>query len=178
MKKLIILFLFFSILFVFTGCAKYSPKTTNPAEVTFHFEGNERSALTFWRKLDANGKKGQIFSVGGNSKAKLMMNSGFKKPYSDTIMLDEGMYYLDSYQIVSGNGFIVSEGTHYTRRNGWDKEANAPLYLSFEVKSGQKLTLPKVNIIVKRESKDKFLTKLEYEDPNKIFIAGKKANEF
>jgi hypothetical protein len=176
MKKIFILMFLVSIFFIF-GCATYSPKTTNPAKVSFYFEGNGKSVLTFWRKINSDGTKGQIFSVGGNSNMALVMNMRFKKPYSQTIILDEGTYYLDSYQIANGNGFIISQKGHYTQRNGWDKETNQPLYLSFNVKAGEQLILPKVKLLPKEEGND-FLVKFEFEDPNGIFTVGKKVKGF
>jgi hypothetical protein len=182
MKKMIKLSFLFMITSLFIcGCAmltEYRVKTTNPASVDFYFEGNGKSALTFWRKMEADGKKGKIFYVGGNSKGALMMNAGFRDPYLESVLLDEGIYYLDSYQIADGKGFIVSEFGHYLMRNGLDKKTKEPRYLSFEVKAGERLELPRVKIEVKEQSEGKYLTRFEYKDDKNIFKAGKNAKEF
>lgn len=66
--------------FLLTSCATYSVKTPDPATVTMKVEHNGDSVLTFWRKINADGTKGQRFSVGGNSTFALFMNMGLKKP--------------------------------------------------------------------------------------------------
>lgn len=169
-----------SILLFVVSCATNSVKTQNPATVSFDFEGNGKSALTFWRKINPDGTKDSVFSVGGNTKAALMMNSGFKYPESETIKLDAGTYYLDSFQIDNNNGFIVSESGHYLMRNGWDKANNKPYFLSFTVKEGETLVLPRVNIkaevIGNYNPTVKF--RFEFEDENKVFTIGDKTKQF
>ena len=174
MKK--ILFCLIAIIFA-VSCATNSVKTNNPAQVVFDFEGNEKLALTFWRKINPDGTKGSVFSVGGASKSALMLNMGFKDPEQETIKLDAGTYFLDSFQIVDSNGFIVSEGKHYLLRNGWDKDKNKPYFLSFSVKEGETLVLPKVKIIAKKDGKNAIF-RFEFVDKNNIFTIGEKAKQF
>jgi hypothetical protein len=122
-----------------TACAMQAKiQSDNPASVTFSIKGkNDSNALTFWRKIDANGKKGRRFSL-GQSQAASFMNAGLPEFAPETINLDPGTYYLDSYQ-ASG---CVSENTHFMMRNGWDDANNKPLYMSFTVSEGQTLNLP------------------------------------
>jgi hypothetical protein len=174
MKKL--LSCLFVILFV-VSCATNSVKTENPAFVSFDFEGNGKSALTFWRKINSDGTKGSVFSVGGNTRVALMMNNGFKNPKSETIKLDVGTYYLDSFQIDYSNGYIVSEGKHYLMRNGWDKKNNKPYFLAFTVKEGETLVLPKVKVVAKTIGRNAIF-RFEFEDENNVFTIGDKAKQF
>ncbi|MFC1659685.1 hypothetical protein ACFL0U_03910 [Pseudomonadota bacterium] len=176
MKKLLYLIILSCFL---SSCASYKPQTQEGVDVTFYFEGNGKSALTFWRRIDENGKVGKRFAVGGNEGFALFFNSGFRYPYSTTLKLDPGTYYLDSYQVVYDNGFVVSEGGHYMTRNGWDKENNKPIFLSFKVKKGSKsVTLPMVNIEVQNTGNNKAIGKFNFKDPNSIFTVGPRTNEF
>lgn len=176
MKKV---YLFFVILLsgiIFTSCASIpKPLTDEPSEVSFYFKGNGASVLTFWKKLEtADGPKSKRFSVGGNSRAALMMNMSFKKPYVQKIKLDPGIYYLDSFQIVTSGGYILSQGGHYSKRNGWDEAANAPLWLSFEVKPNKDIVLPEVEIVPISLSNDKnfeFEFKIDNDEDN-VFTIG------
>lgn len=176
MKK--ILFCLVTMLLV-ASCAMNSVKTTNPAQVSFNFEGNGYSALTFWRKINPDGSKGSVFSVGGNSRANLMLNMGFKQPQTEIMNLDAGTYFLDSFQITDTEtgGFIVSEGKHYLFRNGWDKGKNKPHFLSFTVKEGETLTLPKVVILAKKDGSNATF-RFEFEDKDNVFTVGEKAKQF
>lgn len=173
MKKILI---FISFLVLISSCAMPpKPTTKNPARVTFNFSGNGKSALTFWRKLNDDGTKGGVFSVGGSSRTALMLNTGFSYPYSETVTLDAGTYYMDSYQIATNNGFIVSQNAHYLLRNGWDKEKNKPFYLSFTIKDGENVILPRVEMNAEPGSFIKI--KFNYNDENKIFTIGTRAEK-
>ena len=142
--------------FMFLAACATVPKASDDAsEVTFYFESGGKSVLTFWKKINDNGSKGKVFSVGGNSQFGLMMNSGFKAPYAETIKLAPGTYYLDSLQVATASGFVVSQGKQYALRNGWDDADNKPLYLSFTVIDGQDLVLPKVEVIPVRQADKK-----------------------
>lgn len=161
-----------SVLLLISSCAiAPRPKTENPAKVTFDFSGNGKSALTFWRKLNNDGSKGKVFSVGGTSKFALILNMRFNYPYAETITLDAGTYFLDSFQIVYEDGFIVSEFNPYAFRNGLDNDGK-PKYLSFEVKDGKNLVLPRVDIIVDNYGKKNQSVKFNFEDKKKVFNIG------
>ncbi|PAF46892.1 hypothetical protein BKH41_08470 [Helicobacter sp. 12S02232-10] len=164
--------------FLLASCAIYSVKTPDPAIVSICVEHQGISVLTFWRKLNADGTKGQRFSVGGNSRLKLIMNTGFKKAYTETLKLDAGTYYLDSYQIDLGNSqFLISQDGAFNERNGWDDKNSKPLYVSFEVKPNQHLTLPPINIELKKVG-EKYLGKFHFEDKDNIYTIGSLANQF
>jgi hypothetical protein len=122
-----------------TACVMQAKiQSDNPASVTFSMKGkNDRNALTFWRKIDSSGAKGSRFSM-GQSQAASFMNSGLPEFAPETIKLDPGTYYLDSYQ----SSGCVSEHTRFMMRNGWDDANNKPLYMSFTVSEGQTLNLP------------------------------------
>ena len=105
---------------------------------------NDTAVLTFWRKIEADGTKGKRFSS-GISQMTGILNMNFPKAKPDTVPLDPGTYFLDSYQVPMGGGKdCISEGVHYTARNGWDDKNNAPHYVSFTVKEGQTLNLPEI----------------------------------
>ncbi|MCL2485213.1 MAG: hypothetical protein FWF00_03075 [Endomicrobia bacterium] len=173
MKKIVLLM--FSILIGLSACATV-PKPSKEAQsaaVTFYFSGNGLSALTFWRKINDDGSKGKRFSVGGASKASLLMNGGFKKPFEETIDLEAGTYYLDSFQISAKDGFIVSQIGHYLSRNGWDDAENKPKYLSFTVEGGKDLVLPKVEIIPVRKDKKSIVCRFKITpDDTDVFTIG------
>lgn len=163
--------------FLLTSCATYSVKTPDPATVTMKVEHNGDSVLTFWRKINADGTKGQRFSVGGNSTFALFMNMGFKKAYSSTLKLDEGTYYMDSYDIDLGYGHLLSQGGIFFLRNGWDDKNSKPLYISFSVKRNQHLVLPTIDIEVKQEN-GKNLVKFHFDDKEGVYTVGDLANQF
>ena len=170
MKKI----LAFTCIVLVTACAMTpTPKSDYPADVTFQFKSyNDDSALTFWRKIESNGGKGDRFSIGGASRTALMMNMGFSSFEPVAQQLDPGTYFLDSFQASSSvggaGGFCLSESGHYMFRNGWDDANNKPLYLSFSVEEGQKLTLPMVQFDENCNA--------SFSDPEKIFTVGEKLN--
>jgi len=143
-------------IFIFLSACATVPKAPEDAsEVTFYFESGGKSVLTFWKKINTDGSKGKVFSVGGNSRTALIMNSGFKDPYAETIKLASGTYYLDSLQVQTASGFIASQDKNYNFRNGWDDENNKPLYLSFTVVEGKNLVLPKVEVVPVKQADKK-----------------------
>ncbi|MDR2884060.1 MAG: hypothetical protein LBV09_03025 [Deferribacteraceae bacterium] len=155
MKQLLVLsVLLLSFSIFFTACAAKSPVSQDTpqadktlSQVIFNFKSsyNDRSVLTFWRKIEADGTKGERFFVGGGTTFSLMMNLPFPPFAPKTVELEAGRYYLDSYQVpIEGGKYCVSEGTHYTQRNGWDDTKGQPKYLSFTVEEGSGLTLPEV----------------------------------
>ena len=148
--------LFFGTLSLFlVSCSQSvpTPQTENTASVRINVASTDgKSALTFWRSIDAQGNKGKRFSIGGASSFGLLSNSNFKKAQYETLELDAGIYYLDSFQIQEGKRFIVSEQKHYTARNGWDDKANKPFFLAFSVKEGENLELPP--IVIKADVKN------------------------
>jgi hypothetical protein len=151
------------------SCVSIPKSSENGSSITFYFESEGRTVLTFWRKINEDGSKGKRFSIGGGSKMALIMNSGFGKPYSQTVKLDAGTYYLDSFETVS----IVSQKAHYASRNGWDDENNKPLYMSFTISDNQNIVLPKVEIIPVRQENKKYLYNFKMGSDNKdIFTLG------
>lgn len=152
-------------LILISACASNpNVASKNPAEVTFQFMDTKNLAsLTFWRKIESNGNKGDRFSVGVPT-FNLVMNTNFPTSKPETITLDPGTYYLDSFQV--GNT-CVSQSGHFKSRNGWDDNLKKPLYLSFSVKEGQKLTLPVVTFKYDCET-------ASFKDPKKIFTTGNK----
>ncbi|MDR1693925.1 MAG: hypothetical protein LBR70_01850 [Lactobacillaceae bacterium] len=163
MKKLFVLVLCVLI----SACASnLAVKSDNPAEATFKFKTPDNDAvLTFWRRIEPDGLKSSRFSVGVPT-ATLAMNGTFPRYYEESVQLDAGTYYLDSFQIpVSSTEFCVSQGGHYMLRNGWDDENNNPYYLSFTVKDGEKAVLPLVTMETDCET-------ASFSDPNKRFTVG------
>lgn len=149
MKKTVFLLIMPVLILLNSGCATV-PKPSSDVQtsaITFYFFAKDHSALTFWRKINDDGSKGKRFSVGGSSKASLFMNSGFSKPFEQTVNLEPGTYYLDSFQIVVKEGFLVSQNKHFAMRNGWDDTNKKPLYLSFTIEEGKDLILPQIEII-------------------------------
>jgi len=147
MKKVVLLMMLILIGLSACATAPSIPKGAKSSEVTFYFYGNDLSALTFWRKINDDGSKGKRFSVGGTSQFGLIMNSGFKKPFEENINLEAGTYFLDSFQVSTKDGFVVSQGKNYALRNGWDDDNKKPLYMSFTVEEGKDLILPRIEII-------------------------------
>lgn len=144
-----------------------TPTSKNPAEVTFRFKetvaykngaSEDNSVLTFWRKIEEDGKKSGRIAVG----------KAFRLYDPTTIQLDPGTYYLDSFQVGSSqNSFCVSQGGHYLTRNGWDDAANKPYYLSFTIKEGDVLELPEV--VFNSDCKS-----AAFKDPKNVFTVGSK----
>jgi hypothetical protein len=138
----------------------------NAASVTFGLKDTDgESVLTFWRKIDANGEKGSRFSIGGTSKVGLIMNMGFDSYAPIAKELAPGTYFLDSFQVNSGQKFCTSEGGHYMLRNGWDDATNKPLFVSFTVKENQNLTLPVITFAADCKS-------ASFDNASKIFNVG------
>lgn len=154
---------------VLTACAMApTAQSTNPANVTFGLKDSDgESVLTFWRKIDSDGTKGGRFSVGGTSTAGLIMNTGFSNYESIEKQLDAGTYFLDSFQVNSGDKFCVSEAGHYMFRNGWDDKNNKPLFVSFNVKEGQTVKLPVITFANDCKS-------VSFDNAAKIFTVGSK----
>jgi hypothetical protein len=131
------------------GCAMQPAiKSDNPANITMRFKSeNNKSVMTFWREMKADGTKGSRFMVGVD-RGTALMNMNFAGYAPNVVQLDPGAYFLDSYQApVSskpGVAYCVSQGGHYMTRNGWDDENKRPVYMSFIVKENQNLTLPMV----------------------------------
>lgn len=71
-----------------------------------------------------------------------------------------------------GSQFFVSQKGHYTSRNGWDKNANAPKFLAFTVKPGETLVLPSVEVIPNTDKTSAQTAVLKYDDPKGIFVLG------
>jgi hypothetical protein len=129
------------------ACAgKPSVESENPANVVFRFQSeNGDSVMTFWRKIESDGTKGKRFMV-GVSQGRALMNMPFPKYSPESLRLDPGTYFLDSYQaVVSGKpgiAYCISQSGHYSSRVGWDDADKKPLYMAFSIKEGQDLTLP------------------------------------
>ena len=131
-----------------SACALQPSVTSqNPANVTFQFKNAQNeSVLTFWRKINENGTKGDRFSVGIPQSTGLL-NLDFPEYSPEFVELDPGTYFLDSFQVpvnTTGAKYCLSESGHYLLRNGWDAENQKPLYMSFTVREKQNLELPVV----------------------------------
>ena len=136
------------------------PISANPATLSVNFYSEvvskkglkQISALTYWRKLNPDGTKGKPFALGGaNELWRILDTSNFKKAKTQSVTLDSGVYYLDSFEFVDSNdkNIIVSQKGFYTKRNGWDDKKNMPLFFSITLESGQNLTLPPIQIALK-----------------------------
>ncbi len=143
-----------------SACATIpKPTSTNPATITMNFtsqaEGfkKQKSVLTYWRKLNDDGTKGKPFAIGGaNAFNRAISTSRFRKPRNEVVKLDSGTYYLDSFEIETKKHIAISQEGSYAKRNGWDNETNAPLFLSFSVADGENLTLPQVIIYLDKNN--------------------------
>jgi hypothetical protein len=143
MNKVLLLFVSLCILI---GCAMKPTVTENSQPVVFQFKSSYKNlnVITFFRKIEADGTKGDRFMI-GQSQANALMNMPVGAFAPETVLLEPGTYYLDSFQVsVDDSTFCVSEKGHYSQRNGWDDAANQPLFLSFTVKHGESLVLPEV----------------------------------
>lgn len=150
------------------GCAVIpTPTSSNPAIVTFDISSNGASTLTFWRKLNPDGSKGKVFSIGGGGLFNLIINESSLK----TIRLDAGTYYMDSFQISIGSEIILSEFKHYTLRNSLNDNGE-PKYLSFTVNEGEDMILPSINIIVKNYGIKNQQIYFNFKDKNNISKLG------
>ncbi|WP_428897614.1 hypothetical protein Dip518_001405 [Parelusimicrobium proximum] len=173
MKKVIVMI---AVVVVFAAaCATVKTTSSAPAQVSFNFYNSDNTVLTFWKKMNADGTVTGPFAVGVSQRA-LLMNSAFPKAGVTTIDLDPGYYFMDSFQVNFGSTFFVSEKKRYTSRNGWDASANKPKYLGFRVKEGEKVVLPKVEVIPGAEGGD-VIAAFKYDDPDNIFILGTKVNK-
>lgn len=172
-------FLLFSFVFLFVSCAVVpKPTTQNPAKVTMNFRSvvygfnKEKSVLTYWRKINADGSMGERFAIGGaNAFNRAINTSRFRKPRDEVVLLDSGEYFLDSFEIETKNQIALSMPGDYTKRNGFDEVKKEPLFLSFKVKENENLVLPKVIFIL---DGNKFYADIE--GNNGIFKIGPKLN--
>lgn len=168
MKKVLLLL---TTVLLLTSCASIKNYSKNPATASFDFKNNETVVLTFWKRLNPDGSVTGPFSV-GISKFKLIFNFPFGEAQRTSMQLDPGYYFMDSFQVNFGKNFFVSQKARYTNRNGWDAERNVPKYLAFELKQGQVLNLPSVEILPNFEPDDDIVATFKYNDPENIFIKG------
>jgi hypothetical protein len=171
MMRLLYALLFLFVVMGVVACAMKPKVDGNASSVTFRFKSSyDQNVLTFWRKIEADGTKGDRFSV-GVPQFSLLMNFSYPAYSPETVQLAPGTYYLDSYQVpisladyraardaeddkardkdgpvflsFNGDEYCVSEKGHYTTRNGWDDAKGQPFLLSFIVDHGDVL-LPEV----------------------------------
>ena len=135
----------------------YSEVITNPKSKPIH-----RSVLTYWRKLNPDGTKGDRFAIGGaNAFNRAMNTSRFRKQKEENLKLDAGLYYLDSFEVMDRDNkqILISQRGDYTERNGWNDETNQPRYFMLKLKENQHLKLQaKVNAIDSIDSIDSSAT--------------------
>lgn len=130
------------------------PMGENPATITWNFAGSfydtardrlmTKSALTYWRKINEDGSFGDRFAIGGANAFNRAINTArFRKVRDEVVVLDSGEYFLDSFELETPRSIAQSQPGDYTKRDGWDHQANAPRFLSLKVAPGAQVVLPK-----------------------------------
>lgn len=155
----------FGVLFLVSCAIVPKPKTADPATITINIAGALydtktdsaiiKSALTYWRKLGEDGSRGDRFAIGGaNAFNRAMNTSRFRKVRDETLRLDAGVYYLDSFEIEAPKNIAISQAGDYTKRDGWDSERGEAM-LSISIKEGEIIAFPRLifSIIQKGEPK-------------------------
>ncbi|WP_104761732.1 hypothetical protein [Helicobacter cetorum] len=163
--------------FLFSSCL--SPKIKNTSLVSIFIAHQGQSVRTYWRKIDREvvakhntllkekglfnsdpyksaeklklkDPRGRLFALGGNNFFMLLWKNSYSKAKVQTIKLEPGFYYLDSFSIHTEKNIIQSAPGYPSLRNGYDFKNNQPFFLAFEVKPNQKnITLPSVELNLK-----------------------------
>lgn len=156
--------------FMILSCARIpKPLTANPATITANFAGffydtksdrtTIKSALTYWRKINPDGSKGDRFAIGGaNAFNRAINTTRFRKVRDEVITLDAGTYYLDSFEIEAPKAIAISQKGDYTKREGWDMLNNKPRFLGFVVKEDEHLVLPQIVFKIHQSGEPKHYT--------------------
>ncbi|WP_104712556.1 hypothetical protein [Helicobacter cetorum] len=176
MKKYALLCSFITA-FLFSSCL--SPKIKNTSLVSIFIAHQGQSVRTYWRKIDREvvakhntllkekglfnsdvyksasklklkDPRGRLFALGGNNFFMLLWKNSYSKSKVQTIKLEPGYYYLDSFSIHTEKNIIQSASSYPSLRNGYDFKNNQPFFLAFEVRPNQKnITLPSVELSLK-----------------------------
>ena len=128
---------------IVTACSSNPvPTTSNPAEVTFRMKSaNNRVVYSVWRKVNAPADA-QAIHV-GVSPLGGQLNFSYPDFQPITLKLDPGTYFLHSYR-AQFVGSTFNSTSYCSGNDGWDN--GKPVFMSFTVQAGDRLTLPEVTI--------------------------------
>ncbi|WP_418904561.1 hypothetical protein [Helicobacter cetorum] len=171
--------MFLSLFIVFTQlCVASSTKKPAKSLVSIFIAHQGGSVRTYWRKIDPKvvaqhnallkekgllksasklklkDPRGHLIALGGNNFFMLLWKNSYSKAKVQTLKLEPGFYYLDSFSIHTSKDIIQSAPGYPTLRNGYDFKNNQPFFLAFEIKSNQKnITLPSVELSLIKTSR-------------------------
>ncbi|WP_104744775.1 hypothetical protein [Helicobacter acinonychis] len=152
-----------SLLLTFLLVSCLPPKGHYSSLVDIYIAHQGQSVRTYWRKVDRevvakhnellekNPKiklkdpRGHLFMLGSNRFMLLWKNS-YPLAKVQSIKLEPGFYYLDSFSVETKKGIIQSAPGYSYTKNGYDFKNNRPFFLAFEVKPDNKIVLPSVEL--------------------------------
>ncbi|WP_033602523.1 hypothetical protein [Helicobacter pylori] len=139
------------------------PKGHHSGLVGIYIAHQGQSVRTYWRKVDReviakhnellekNPKiklkdpRGPLFMLGSNRFMLLWKNS-YPLAKVQSIKLEPGFYYLDSFSVETQKGILQSAPGYSYTKNGYDFKNNRPFFLAFEVKPDHRIILPSVEL--------------------------------
>lgn len=114
--------------------------------ITFKIEHNGRAVQTWWGHIENGHPTGQrlLFTRNGteviNKDPEMEAETAF-------LMLEPGIYYLSGFDIRSkDNNKRFNLGAEFDPFRGWGEKAGQPTFLGVEVKAGEDIVLPTINL--------------------------------